>query len=162
MSSNVSSIRTRFALLSRSLPLLPLLLLHARAQTSAPVPFAAPTTLVGTGRALPSILDQVQKRFLSPISFEEVPFESPSELSAVTATVGGAPNTMLTNPRFDFSVTLDNSAATTYLAAQAVVDAYSASGGPGVYHVVQRKHRVDVVPFQVLSIDGSLRNVQPL
>jgi hypothetical protein len=118
----------RFALLSRFLPLLPLLLFRAWAQTSAPVPFSTPTTLVGTGRALPSILDQVQKRFLSAISFEEVPFENPSELSAIITTVNGAPNVILTNPRFDFNVTLDNSAATPYLAAQAVVDAYSATG----------------------------------
>ncbi len=82
------------------------------------------------GRPLASLLDQVQHRFLSPITYEE----APSEKS------GRAPV---------LSVTLGSTDTTPYYAAASVLHAYIAAGLPGAYKVVQHEGWVSVLPTQV-------------
>jgi hypothetical protein len=85
-------------------------------------------TIAGdAGRPLATVLDKLQHHFLSPITYEEAPVES---------------------PWVAFSVTLDSVDSTTYGAADAVLRTYRTSGLPGNYKVVQNDGWVSVSPAQ--------------
>lgn len=120
------------------------------------------TIHVNTGRPLAEVLEGAQQHFRSPISFEEAPYESEQELSKVTILQAGLQKTLLTRPQVDFSVRLEAGDTTPFLAAQTALGAYIAEGLPGTYKVVQQNDRVDVVPVQVRSASGSMRDIQPI
>jgi hypothetical protein len=125
---------------------------------------AAPTEIrVTEGRGLPEALDQVQQKFLKPITYEEAPFESPTDLGRVTVQGKAGPRQLFVNPQALFTVTLGTVDSTPYYASQTVLSAYQNAGGRGVYKVVlQQSDRVDVVPVQVLGTGGSMREITPV
>ena len=104
----------------------------------------------------------MQQQLLSPINYEEAPYESSRDLISITITQQGRPKVLLARRVVDFSVTLDNSDSTAYLAAQSVLSGYLNAGLPGIYKVIQQNDRVDVVPTQVLGISGSMRDITPV
>lgn len=63
---------------------------------------------VHTGRPLAEVLDRVQQQLLSPINYEEAPYESSRDLISITITQQGRPKVLLARRVVDFSVTLDN------------------------------------------------------
>lgn len=124
---------------------------------------AQPITITVTGvRGVAEALDRVQQLFLKPITYEELPFESPAELRKVTVLGKEGTKQLLAGPVSDFTVVLDTVDSSPYLAAQSVLGAYKSAGRPGTYQVVQQNNRVDVVPAQVLGADGSTRHVTPV
>ncbi|MGH2506758.1 MAG: hypothetical protein ACRD6B_02615 [Bryobacteraceae bacterium] len=130
------------------------------AQTQTANPFSAkPVTIEGHGRALEAVLSQVQMAFRFPIYYEELPLENHSDLKVV-AILGIKQG--LVSPVSDLSVTLTDTDSTPYLAAKSVVAAYSKAGYPGMYKVVPHAHRIEVVPAQVRSSSGSMKDIVPM
>lgn len=127
----------------------------AQAQTKEPFG-SNPITIQGHGRALEDALTQVQLAFQYPIYYEELPLENTSELRAVT---GRNKEKGLVSPVSALTVTLSKIDSTPYLAAQSVLSAYAQAGYPGTYKVVQHEHRIDVLPAQLRSSSGSMRDV---
>jgi hypothetical protein len=113
-------------------------------------------------RSLADILSRVQQMFLTPITFEEVPYQSAAELRSITVLRNGSPQVNVVNPVTDFNVTLGQTDSSSYLAAQSVLSAYKGAGRPGVYAVIQSNNRVDVIPTQVLGANGSMQSVTPV
>ncbi|HEX4809728.1 MAG TPA: hypothetical protein VH325_12400 [Bryobacteraceae bacterium] len=135
----------------------------------APIVFAQtptasrPTTIsVKSGRPLADALDKIEKLFGQPITFEEVPHQSPSYLKTLTVATGSGPRQVLFTPITDLSVMVDPASSTAYSAAQRALAAHVALGQPGIYTVVQRATTVDVTPEQVLNASGSLSSVTPI
>ena len=120
------------------------------------------TITVNTGRPLAEVLEHVQQHFLSPITFEEAPYESQQDLSKVTILQNGTPKVLLARQPVEFTFTLESSDSTPYSAAESVLGAYIQAGLPGVYNVVQENNRIDVIPLQVRGPNGSLRAVKPV
>lgn len=140
-----------------------LALAHSGASAQNNPVFTSPVTLTATQtRGLADILDRVQRMLGAPITFEEVPYENQAELRTVTVARGGGAHESLTNPSTDLSVTLTERDASPFLAAQEVLSAYEKAGLPGVYTVVPRNDRVDIVPTQVLGANGSMTILTPV
>jgi hypothetical protein len=124
---------------------------------------SAPITLASQNeRGLANILNRVQHLFLSPITFEEVPYENAGELRRITLIRDNLPESRFVNPVTDFSVTLGEMDSTPYLAAQAALSAYKSAGRPGFYTVVELNNRVDVMPSQVLGANGAMKTITPI
>jgi len=117
---------------------------------------------VPNGRGLADVLTQIQQLFLTPVTYEELPYENPTDLRTVTVVKDGGPVTVLVNPVTDFSVTLTASDSSAYLAVQSAMAAYRNAGHPGAYSVSLQGVRVDVRPSQILGANGSTRNVTPV
>ena len=116
----------------------------------------APVTLrADTGRPVADALDQVQRLFVSPIAYEELPFLFPGDVQ------GPAVRHFPSNPEA-FWFTLGPSDSNPYLAAQTVLYNYTNVGLPGVYQAVQKNGWVNVAPVRVASADGSIRDVTPV
>ncbi len=120
------------------------------------------TITVNSGRPLAEVLERVEQHFLSPINYEEAPYESPADLKTITVSQNGASKTLLARPISDFSVTLTDLDSSPYLAAQSVINSYISASLPGSYKVVQQDKRVDIVPTQVRGVSGSIRDVSPI
>jgi hypothetical protein len=117
---------------------------------------------VNTSRPLAEILDAIQQKYLVPITFEEAPFESNTDLKAFPIKqLDGSIFTFHELPVVDFSVTLDNG-ETAVEATQSVLTAYASLGLPGVYDMVQEADRIRVFPKQVRASTGNMRNVTPV
>ncbi len=141
---------------------------HAAAQSQKPKhdPSSLPGTysVAQTGRPLAEILLQLQQAFLSPINYEEVPYESSSELqSKIISTAYGSMKLLFT-PQTSFSAGLSQDDSTPYLALHSVFAQYKSAGlyGADGYQVIQQTSRIDVVPFQVLGANGSWHSVVPV
>lgn len=132
----------------------------AHAQVSAPFS-SKPVTIEADGRVLSDILDKVEVAFKSPIDFEDAPLESAADLVVVTVP-GARVEKSLGSPVSNLTVTFTELDSTPYLAAQSLIGAYAQAGYPGVYKVVPHDNRVDVVPAQVRSAGGSMRDVTPI
>ena len=130
----------------------------AQSQTAGPFS-AKPAKIEGHGRALEDVLSQVQVAFKFPIYYEELPFENPSDLKAV-AIPGIRP--ALVSPVSDLTVTLTEVDSTPYLAIESVLSAYTQAGYPGIYKVVPHDHRIDVLPAQLRSFSGSMKDTVPI
>jgi len=120
------------------------------------------TITVNTNRPLAEVLATVQQQLLSPICYEEAPYESSADLKNITIMQDGGPKVLRTRPIVDFGFTLNLSDSTGYLAAQSALSSYIHSGLPGSYKVVQQNGRVDVAPTQVRAADGSMKDVTPV
>lgn len=120
------------------------------------------TIHVNTGRPIAEVLEGLQHHFRSPMTYEEAPFENQQELTKISILQGGIQKTLLVRPQVDFTIKLEVGDSTPFLAAQTVLGEYVAAGLPGVYRVVQQNNRVDVIPVQVLSTNGTMRGVQPV
>jgi hypothetical protein len=117
---------------------------------------STPTSIVaGAGRPLANVLDQIQHQFLQPISYEEVPFENPTDLGSVAVKASATPNV-------SFSVTLGATDTTPYFATATTLNSYHNAGLPGVYSAIQNNGWVNVVPAQVLGTDGKMKPVVPI
>jgi hypothetical protein len=135
----------------------------APAQTAPTTANEPMTFTVHSGQPIRDVLDSLQKRFLSPITFEEVPYESSTDLSAHgTVITGSGPKSFFGTPVVDFNIAFSQFATTPYLAAQELVASYESRRLPGYYKVIQSNRRVDVVPDQVLGKNGTKRNVVPI
>lgn len=110
---------------------------------------------VDSGRTLADVLDRIQHAFLSPITYEELPFRNASDLS-------GPAVAHFQPPSAAFSVTLGATDTTPYLAAQSVLYEYTNAGLPGVYSAAVRGGTVDVQPVQVRGADGSMKDITPV
>lgn len=131
--------------------------------TRAQAQFSEPTMLTSQNQGgLADILNRVQHIFLTPITFEEAPFENQAQLRSIVLVHNGVPQIRIVNPITDFSVTLNASVTAPLLAAQSVLAAYVGAGRPGIYSAVVLNDRVDVIPAQVLGVDGAMRNVTPI
>jgi hypothetical protein len=129
-------------------------------QAQTKEPFSAnPVTIEGHGRALEDVLTQIQWAFQYPINYEELPLENISELKAV---MGRNKERDLVSPASALTVTLGKLDSTPYLAVQSVLSAYAQAGYPGTYKAVQHEHRIDVLPAQVRSSSGSMRDLTPI
>jgi hypothetical protein len=126
-------------------------------------PVSGSTISVHSGRPISDVLDQLQSKFLSPITYEEVAYENEADLTTrTTLVIMGKQKLMLGPPVGDFSVTFGSADSTPYMASQSVLSAYSGARLPGVYRIVQQNGRVDFVPAQVLGVSGSMLAVRPL
>lgn len=67
-------------------------------------------------------------------------------------------------PESDFSVTLTQDDATPLGAVLKALADHKSAGlpGSGDYQAVEKEHRIDVVPYQVLGVDGSEHRVTPV
>ncbi len=117
-----------------------------------------------TGRPLAEILLQLQQAFLSPINYEEVPYESPLELKTVTIPTLHGPKQLMFTPKTNFSATLSQDESTPYLALHSVLSRYKTAGlyAADGYQIVQQANRIDVLPSQVLGANASLHKVIPV
>ena len=128
-----------------------------------PTSVGGTTISVHSGRPIPDVLDQLQSKFLSPITYEEVGYENEADLTTrTTVVIKGQPKLLVGPPMGDFSVTLGGADSTLYLAAQSVLSAYVGAGLPGVSRIVQQNGRVDFIPEQVLGASGAMLTVHPL
>jgi len=122
-----------------------------------------PTIRADSGRPLAAVLDGVQRLFLSPVTFEEAPYESTEDLVQIPVVTGGGlkieRSLRSTAP---FSVTLGATDTTPNLAVQSVLYAYTNAGLPGVYSPAVRGGTVDVHPVQVRGTDGSMKDITPV
>jgi hypothetical protein len=134
---------------------------YASGQTGTPSTQGT-ISVVQMGRPLAAALDRVQQLLLSPITYEEVPYESPDDLSTFTVETGAGPRTIHARPILDFTFTLGSTDTNPYWAAQSVLRAYQAAGLAGAYKVVQENNRVDVIPVQVRAVNGSMRDLTPV
>jgi hypothetical protein len=120
---------------------------------------ATSTKITVTGvRGIAEALDHLQQVFLKPITYEQIPLESPTKRQREV------PKRLLADPVTAFTP-LPGASGSPYLVAQSVLGAYRNAAEPGVYgvyKVVLQTNRVDVVPAQVLGADGSLRDVTPI
>ncbi len=130
---------------------------------SVPEISGQPATIrVHSGRPLADTLDGVQKVFISPVAYEEAPYESASDLRQIPIVTGAGLRVESSRPSVAFSVTLSASDSTAYLAAQTVLYNYTNAGLPGVYQAVQKNGWVNVVPVRVASAGGSICDVTPV
>ena len=137
---------------------LPTIVLYG--QSIAPFATGETTITVQDPRGLLIALERVEKAFLKPVTFEEVPYESRAELRTVAIVNHGMTKQLLANPDVNFTVTLSGMDTTHYWAAQSVLNAFVAAGGRGEYAVLQSaSDRVDVVPKRVLAANGSMRDI---
>lgn len=135
--------------------------LRVDAQSVPPQTF--PLTLTSQNeRGLAKILASVQHVFLTPITFEEIPYENAAELPSTIIIKNGEPQVRLVNPVTDFSVTLNAGDGTPLLATRVVLSAYTAANRPGVYTAFPVNNRVDVVPTQMIGANGALKTITPL
>ncbi len=130
-------------------------------------PSNGPITIEVSGaRPLAAALDRVQELFRVPISYEEVAYENPADLTRTTPTShpGLKPRTIARGG--PLSVTLQpsgtNREANAYLAVQAVLAAYANDKLPGTYKAIQKSGGVEVIPVQVLGATGATRDVAPI
>lgn len=126
----------------------------ASAQTTDPSG-TTQTMEIDAGRPLAKAVSLLQRRFLSPIGFEEVPFENEREVKSAAVASSGKPTTA-------FSVTLGESDSTPYFATLTTLQAYRNSGLPGAYAVVFHDDWISVLPAQVTGADGKTRDVSPV
>ena len=117
-----------------------------------------------TGRPLAEVLLQLQQAFLSPIDYEEAPYESPLELKSVNITTLHGRKKLLFTPKTDFSAILAKDDSTPYLALHSVLSQYKTAGlyAADGYQVVQQADRIDVLPSQILGTNASLHKVVPV
>ena len=109
------------------------------------------------------MLDKVQHLYLSPISFEEVPYESSVDLKSISIKQDdGSDKVFLETPIVNFSVTLGQADSSPYAAAQSILAGYRSAGLPGLYSVVQVGDQLSVVPKQVRASSGDMRDVAPV
>lgn len=116
---------------------------------------ASATISADAGRPLASLLTQIEKRFQSPITFEEEPFENKQDLDSPAVKSNPAPNVALT-------MTLGDTDTTPYFAAASAVYAYTNAGLPGKYRVVQNSGWVSVEPVEITGAGGQERSVKPV
>jgi hypothetical protein len=121
------------------------------ATTNAP---PSPIT-VRAGAPLAQVLSQLQHALLSPISYEDVPFENAADVASPAVRASGTPDIALT-------VTFGGTDNTPYNATQTALQAYKNAGLPGTYNIVQNSGWVSVVPTQVTGSDGGAKAVVPL
>jgi hypothetical protein len=150
----------------RSAPFCALIL--AVACASVPSTGSAQTVVPGTtltsqgAHGLAGVLSRIQHLFLTPITFEEVPYQNAAELGSVTILRNGSSQVRVVNPVTDFSVTLGQSDSSSNAAAQSALSAYKAANRPGFYAVIPLNGRVDVIPTQVLGSNGSIQTMTPV
>ena len=119
-----------------------------------------PTIRVDTGRPLAGVLEGVERVFLSPVTFEEAPYESAEDLVQIPVATGAGQKIESSLRRTEpFSVTLGATDASPYLAAQSALNAYTNAGLPGVYSAAVRGGTVDVQPVEVRGVDGLMKTV---
>ena len=124
--------------------------------------FNGPTTLsVNSARPLADMLARIQQLYKVPVNFEEAPYADPTELKASNA-MGANGRRTLAPVGGQFQVVLDEKDTDADSAVQTVVMAYTASGLPGRYQVMQREGSVAVVPVQAKAIDGQMHQISPI
>jgi len=121
-------------------------------------------TVKQSGRPLADILLQLQKAFLSPINYEEVPYENDSELRSLVASTVRGPKRLRFTPMVDFTATLTEADSNPYLAIHSVFAQYKQAGlyAADAYKIVQQENYIDVLPAQVLAVTGSKCQVGPV
>jgi hypothetical protein len=121
-------------------------------------------TVAQSGRPLADMLLQLQQAFLSPINYEEVPYENDSELRSLVVSTLQGPKRLRFTPAADFTATLTEADSNPYLALHSVFAQYKQAGlyATDCYKIVQQENYVDVLPTQVLAITGSKRQVSPV
>jgi hypothetical protein len=118
-----------------------------------------PFTLVGHGKGLSQVLDQIQIAYNIPINFEEAPLQYDGDVQIVNV-AGLQPKRV--SRASDLTVVLTSLDSTAYLAAQSAISAYIQAGYPGTYGVFQRTDRLDVLPVSVKDASGTTVNVGSL
>ena len=148
------------ALLSASFTSVP-----ARGQTAASSEASAGLTKISVHdeRPLAEALDQLQQKFLTPIVFEEAPFESDNDLRTIPVKQTDGSNYLFRElPFVDFTVTLGVGETTAMAATQTSLASYANAGLPGTYDAVQEDGWVRVFPTQVRSTQGVSKPVSPV
>jgi hypothetical protein len=128
----------------------------AAAQTTTPT---LPVTLIGHGKALSEILDQIQIAYKTPIDFEEAPLQNHDDTQIVN--VAGLQAKRVSRAS-DLSVVITSLDSSPYLAVQSAIAAYIQAGYPGVYGIYQRDNRLDVLPISVKNANGTVVNINPI
>ncbi len=124
--------------------------------------FTEPVTLTDdSSRPLSDMLNRVQRLYNTPIDFEEVPYENPSEIRwSNMVTPKGV------RPAFPVGgklvVTLDKTDTNAYLATETVIAAYTSAELPGLYQAIEENGRIDVIPKYTRGVDGTMREVPPI
>jgi hypothetical protein len=119
------------------------------------------TYSVRSGRPLAEILFAVEHKYLVPVTFEEAPFESDSDLQATPIKqTDGSIYTFHELPVVDFRVTTNALAAG--IAVRTVLEDYGAQKLPGVYDMIEDSDRISVFPRRVRTSTGNMRNVSPV
>src|SRR6185312_6329464 len=115
-------------------------------------------------RPLAQILLQLQQAFLSPIDYKEVAYESYPILKSTSIVTKQGRKTLLFTPKANFSATLTQEKSTPYFALKSVLAQYKTAGlyATDGYQVIQQANRIDVLPYQVLGANGSMRKVTPV
>jgi hypothetical protein len=135
----------------------------AKAQ-GQPAPLTQPEIVsVNNPRPLARALARIEELYHSPIDYEEVPYESPSDLASTSVTRNGV-NAQRVFPRGgQLTVTLSpETDPTPYLAVESVLGEYINAGLAGQYRVDQLHDRIEVVPTRVSTSGGSQRDISPV
>lgn len=128
-----------------------------------PILGSSSTTITAQGhRPLADALDQLQTRISKPINFEEAPYQDSRDVGMQPIQAMSGTINFLYPLGGRFSADLKQGDTDAGSTAKTVLNAYHSAGLAGIYTTVERGGRVDVVPSQVRSPNGSASPVAPL
>jgi hypothetical protein len=135
-------------------------LMQSRAVAQSVAGIAQPFRLsVNSHRPLADMLDKIQVLYKTPINFEEAPYQYSGDIEFRTISTKSGSAHYATPVGGQLNVTLDEHDSNALQAVQSVVNAYSMSGLPGAYTVVQVKGRIYVVPVQTRGTSGTIQSI---